>query len=142
MARNKNKTARRPRTGSMLDDALFFDPRISELSKEAFILLIEAVMIFNNHNNSNIALAEGTLRFKWRKQTLIKARKELVDLSFIYLEQRGFYGAPNLYSLCHRPLNDRNGNQITTKVRKSAAGIHPKNRNGGTEAQLLRGAQV
>ena len=104
MATNKKRSAQNRRVGSMLDDALFYDKRMSHLSKEAFILFIEAIMMENNFNNGNIALAEGTLHRKWRKQTLVKARKELERYEFIELQKNGIFGNPNLYSLCHKPV--------------------------------------
>jgi len=128
----------------MLDDALFYDERINHLSKEAFILFIEALMIENNYNNGNIALADGTLRFGWRKQTLVKARQQLVELELIELQKHGIFGKPNLYSLCHKPVceNKRLSINGTTKAKRRASGIHPKIKNRGTEAQPLRGTQV
>jgi hypothetical protein len=144
MATNKKRSAQNRRVGSMLDDALFYDERISKLSKEAFILFIEALMMENSYNNGNIALADGTLRFGWRKQTLVKARKQLVELELIELQKHGIFGNPNLYSLCHKPIceNKRLGINGTTKAKRRATGIHPKIRNRGTEVQPLRGAQV
>ena len=120
------------RTGSYLLDAVFYDSRVGALSKDAFILLIEAVMMDNNFNNGDIALAEGTLNRAWRKQTLIKARQELVDNELIHIEKRGYFGKPNLYSLCHKPVfnNPKKGIKGTTSARRRAEGIHPKKING------------
>ena len=120
------------RIGSLLHDSLFYDPRVNQLSKDAFILLIEAVMMENNYNNGDLALANGTLNRKWRKQTLIKARQELEDMELIHLERRGFFGKPNLYSSCHKPVNDipMKGICGTTRARRRAEGIHPKKANG------------
>ena len=128
------KRPQRQRVGSMLDDALFYDQRIDTLSKEAFILLIEAVMLSNGYNNGDIALAQGTLRMKWRKQTLIKARQELVDKEFLNIEKRGHYGAPNLYSLTHKPVNDipQKGIKGTKNARRRATGVHPRKKKRGT----------
>jgi len=142
MANHKRKSGQNRRVGSMLDDALFHDERMNKLSKEAFILFIEALMMENSYNNGNIALADGTLRFGWRKQTLVKARKQLVEFELIELQKHGIFGNPNLYSLCHKPVveNKKLGIRGTTKAKRRAEGIHPKNKNRGTEAQPLRGA--
>lgn len=131
MSKKKIKTSK-PRVGSMLPDSLFYDPRVTDLSKDAFILLIEAVMMENNYNNGDIALAEGTLNRTWRKQTLIKARQELEEMELIHLEKRGFFGKPNLYSLCHKPVfdNPAKGIRGSVKARHRAEGIHPKKING------------
>jgi len=144
MARDKKKCAQGKRFGSMLLDALYYDDRVDGLSKHGIILLIEALMMDNGYNNGNIALADGTLRFKWRKQTLVKARKELVALDLIELQKHGVFGNPNLYSLCHKPVmeNISLGIKGTTKAKRRAQGIHPKNKNRGTETQPLRGAKV
>lgn len=134
MATNKKRSAQNRRVGSMLDDALFYDERMDHLSKEAFILFIEAIMMENNFNNGNIALAEGTLHRKWRKQTLVKARKELEKYEFIELQKNGIFGSPNLYSLCHKPVceNKRLGINGTTRAKRRAEGVHPKIKNRGT----------
>ena len=134
MANNK-KGAPNKRVGSMLDDSVYFDARIDSLSKEAFILLIEAVMMENGYNNGNIALADGTLRFGWRKQTLVKARKQLLELELIELQKHGIFGSPNLYSLCHKPVceNKKLGINGTNKAKRRAQGVHPKNKSRGTE---------
>mgnify|MGYP000456261656 CR=1 FL=1 len=144
MAKHNKKSGQNKRVGSMLDDAIFYDERINKLSKEAFILLIEALMMENSYNNGNIALADGTLRFGWRKQTLVKARKQLVEFELIELQKHGIFGNPNLYSLCHKPVyeNKKLGINGTTKAKRRATGIHPKFKNRGTEAQPLSGAQA
>lgn len=131
----KQRKKANKRVGSMLDDALYYDERITKLSKEAFILLIEALMMENGYNNGNIALAAGTLRFKWRKETLVKARQELESLELIAEQKHGIYGNPNLYSLCHKPVceNKRLGIKATTRAKRRAEGIHPKNKSRGTE---------
>jgi hypothetical protein len=128
----------------MLDDAIFYDDRIDKLSKEAFILLIEALMMENGYNNGNIALAKGTLRRKWRKETLGEKRKELEEHEFIERQKYGIYGNPHLYSLCHKPVceNKMLGIKGTTQAKRRATGIHPKIKNRGTEVQPLKGAQV
>jgi len=89
-------------------------------------------MLFNGYNNGNIALAEGTVRRKFRKQTLIKARQELVDSEFLNLERQGYYGSPNLYSLNHIPVNDipQKGIKGTKNAKRRATGVRLKKRNG------------
>lgn len=130
MGKSKKPNTIKARVGSMMPDSLFYDPRTEKLSKEAFILLIEAVMLFNGYNNGDLALTDGTLRLNWRKQTLIDKRQELLDAEFIHMEKRGYFGKPNLYSLNHMPVSDlaHKGINKTSSARRRAIGVHPKKR--------------
>ena len=141
---SRSKKGSKQRVGSMLDDALFYDARVGELSKDAFKLLIEAVMMENNYNNGNIALAEGTLRLEYREKTLIKARKELIELELIEEQKHGIFGKPNLYSLCHKPVveNKKLGIRGAANAKRRATGVHPNKKYRGAETPLLRGAKT
>lgn len=130
MSKSKKSNTIKARVGSMMPDSLFYDQRTEKLSKEAFILLIEALMLFNGYNNGDLALTNGTLRLNWRKQTLIDKRQELLDAEFIHMEKRGYFGKPNLYSLSHMPVSDlaHKGIVKTSNARRRATGVHPKKR--------------
>ena len=109
MARRKTPGKRK---GSMLDDSIFYDSRLADLSFSAFRLFIELNQQYNGFNNGNLSTALGCLRFNWDRNTVKKARNELLRAGVIELIRLGYKRKPHLYALTHMPVNECEKNNI------------------------------
>ena len=79
------KRSKGKRIGSMMLDALFYDPRVGKLTFSAFRLLSEFIQQFSGFNNGNLSATPKTLRFDWCDKTLKKAKRELLENGLIFL---------------------------------------------------------
>lgn len=113
MATQKGKGKRE---GSLVHDALFYDPRVAELSFSAFRLMIELNQQFNGFNNGNLSITPKTLRFDWNDKTLKRAKRELLESELIEITRPGVKRRPTLYALCHLPVNESQKNGIQEKA--------------------------
>ncbi|OOZ47892.1 hypothetical protein BOW39_12755 [Solemya velum gill symbiont] len=122
MAQQRKTKGRR--TGSILLDSLFYDPRIAKLSRPAFQLLIEFNQQYSGFNNGNLSATPKTLRFDWNDKTLKRVKRELLQAKLIEVTKRGVGRRPTLYALCHLPIDEtsKHGIKAETTCSRRATG--------------------
>lgn len=103
--RNRKRTTGN-RQGSLVHDALFYDPRMEALTFSSFRLLMELVQQYNGFNNGNLSMTPRTLRFDWNAKTVKRSKHELLNLELIEVTRFGVRRRPTLYALCHLPINE------------------------------------
>lgn len=81
------------------------------LSALAVKLLIDLSRQYNGKNNGDLTIAWSVMeRRGWvSKQSLYRARDELLEKGFIILTRRGGRNSPNLYAITWQPIDECGG---------------------------------
>ncbi len=104
-------TRKQPSFVSFRKDVFLHSPAYKSLSGRAKALLVDLTMQFNGWNNGEFTTAFKYMHERgWRsRDTLGRARGELLDKGFIELTRQGGLGFASLYAVTWWPIHGRNG---------------------------------
>lgn len=99
--RRRAKGRREGGTFTRLPHAVTQSPQYADLSAYAVKLLVDMLNQYRGHNNGDLSVAFRLMqRYGWKsKDTLNRARKELLNRGFIVLTRQGGRNQASLYAV-------------------------------------------
>ena len=134
MSRQRNKTLKKNREDgayNAISHQFLRSQTLRSLTPKANKLLLDMLSQFNGFNNGDICITWKLMRQRgWRsKDTLNKARKELLDMGVIEIARRGGLNRASLYALTLFAVNECKGKLDITPT-TSPKSIYLRNESG------------
>lgn len=121
MARTPIKAIGRKHTGNffLVPTDVLKCPNYCCLSMKAKALLLDLGASYNGHNNGDLAMPWSWMkRRNWRsKDTLKRARDELIAFGMIELTRQGGLYGPSLYAVTWAPIHECKGKLDVSSTR-------------------------
>ena len=134
--RARSKGRKSGGTFIMLRHKIVDSPQFFALSTSSIKLLLDLLRQYRGTNNGDLSIAWSIMKDRgWvSRQTLQRARDELIELGFIQLSRQGGRRKPSLYALTFHPV-DYCGGKLEISATKSASNdwrkIDPVSRKSG-----------
>jgi hypothetical protein len=141
MPPRRNRTTGRSESGSFLGlpHAVLESPNFTLLSAHAVKLLVDLGAAYRGNNNGDLCCTWKLMQRRgWKsRDTLDRARRELLHFGLIELTRQGGMHCPSLYALTWKPIDECKGklDVAPTRVasglwREAKPPMHSRKRNG------------